>query len=587
MDQRIPMNTKSLQAHFRSDYEDFFAKNNLIVSGCFTAPLAPTGVGHVSKFMRIKFKLPIKMYLGVNTNQTGEIRFENFFIYNTIVHHFENHEFNAVVDNEEQKIIEFIKNFLKEHNKEQGLTINILSEGGRGFSLSFSSTFASVLAVALYRAVGKITEKDMANYEEFMQSEVFREIEITTWQIASFTRYGNSSGGLHVLCKSYTPGLFYCETFDTDIKAEKIKDLNRSFTSFTKLFNIEEHNYLPFDYAIVFSGSPNNSQKIEKAIQLDEKKFQKYQEFVDTKVLPITKLKKDVHFMQTLYGGVYNQFVDMFALSTVMILESLEKIYTEGEDNINTEHLIDTVNTVRYLFYMLEKDSSNFIEKFTSLFHEATNNKEKIGMVNSYSSKLGGSCLVIMKDGTNKKHFFETIEKLKSEYPDMQLPYASRIDGITKDGIQIEQNISAKIFSTYIQKDKVFCKNNQGECFLGNYNEIINAHKEGLLLDAIDNKIYLNGRKLTSTDLCSQTSTISILGKLLDNIGQDLENKELEISSYSKNKNEMLGKIVIPLISLIKKETDSKFPLICKGSMFNFYMKINASDFKVFIVKKI
>jgi hypothetical protein len=121
---------------------------------------------------------------------------------------------------------------------------------------------------------------------------------------------------------------------------------------------------------------------------LDEKKFQKYQEFVDTKVLPITKLKKDVHFMQTLYGGVYNQFVDMFALSTVMILESLEKIYTEGEDNINTEHLIDTVNTVRYLFYMLEKDSSNFIEKFTSLFHEATNNKEKIGMVNSYSSKL-------------------------------------------------------------------------------------------------------------------------------------------------------------------------------------------------------
>jgi hypothetical protein len=122
---------------------------------------------------------------------------------------------------------------------------------------------------------------------------------------------------------------------------------------------------------------------------------------------------------------------------------------------------------------------------------------------------------------------------------------------------------------------------------LWNYNEIINAHKEWLLLDAIDNKIYLNGRKLTSTDLCSQTSTISILWKLLDNIGQDLENKELEISSYSKNKNEMLGKIVIPLISLIKKETDSKFPLICKWSMFNFYMKINASDFKVFIVKKI
>ncbi|MEI8091529.1 MAG: hypothetical protein WCG98_04825 [bacterium] len=41
-------------------------------------------------------------------------------------------------------------------------------------------------------------------------------------------------------------------------------------------------------------------------------------------------------------------------------------------------------------------------------------------------------------------------------------------------------------------------------------------------------------------------------------------NKELEISSYSKNKNEMLGKIVIPLISLIEKETGERLPLICK-----------------------
>jgi len=83
-------------------------------------------------------------------------------------------------------------------------------------------------------------------------------------------------------------------------------------------------------------------------------------------------------------------------------------------------------------------------------------------------------------------------------------------------------------------------------------------------LDAIDNKIYLNGKKLTSADLCSQSSTISILGKLLENIGKDVGNKELEVSSYSKNKNEMLGKIVIPIISLLEKETGKKLPLICK-----------------------
>jgi hypothetical protein len=49
----------------------------------------------------------------------------------------------------------------------------------------------------------------------------------------------------------------------------------------------------------------------------------------------------------------------------------------------------------------------------------------------------------------------------------------------------------------------------------------------------------------------------------------------------------MTGKIVIPLIELIQKETGEKIPLICKGSIYDFYMKLNPSNFKVFIVRKI
>ncbi|MCX6823022.1 MAG: hypothetical protein NTX91_03410 [candidate division SR1 bacterium] len=581
------MNTKSLQNQFRNDYEEFFAKNDLIISGCFTGALAPTGIGHVSRFMRIKFKLPIKMYLGINGNQNGNICFSNFFIYNITAHNFENKELRDMVDGETSKIIEYIKSFLKENKKEQGIDINVLAEGGRRYSFSFSATFTAVLATALYLFVGKISSKDLENYEEFMKSDIFREIEITAREMSLLTRYGNASGGMHVLYKSYTPGLFYCEAFENNINIEEVKGLHRSFTPFSTLFDVEEHNYLPFDYAIIYSGSQRTYEKIEQGIQLDKKKFQKYQEFIEKSVLPITQLAKDIRFIEILKNGIYNQFVDMFSLSTVMILESLEKIYTEGEDINNIDHLIDTVNRVRYLFYMLEKKPSEFIEKFSSSFEETSHNKEKIGIVNSYSSKIGDNCMVIMKDGTNKKHFFEAIEKLKSEYPDVEVPYASRIDGISNDGIKIEQHISEKKFSSYIQKDKVFCKNNQGESFLGNYHEIINSHKEGLLLDGIDNKIYLNGKKLTSVNLCSQSSTISILGKLLDNIGKDVGNNELEVSSYSKNKNEMLGKIVIPIISLIEKETGAKLPLICKGSIYDFYMKLNTDDFKVFMVKKI
>ncbi|MEI6774142.1 MAG: hypothetical protein WCL18_05065 [bacterium] len=51
----------------------------------------------------------------------------------------------------------------------------------------------AVLSVSLYLFVGKITHKDLENYEEFMQSEMFHEIEMTSWQMALLTRYGNSS----------------------------------------------------------------------------------------------------------------------------------------------------------------------------------------------------------------------------------------------------------------------------------------------------------------------------------------------------------------------------------------------------------
>jgi hypothetical protein len=80
----------------------------------------------------------------------------------------------------------------------------------------------------------------------------------------------------------------------------------------------------------------------------------------------------------------------------------------------------------------------------------------------------------------------------------------------------------------------------------------------------IKNKIYINGRKLTSEDLHSQTATVDILKVLIENIGKDIFNKEFVVSSYSKNKNDMLGKIVLPLIELIERETGKKMPLICK-----------------------
>jgi len=47
-----------------------------------------------------------------------------------------------------------------------------------------------------------------------------------------------------------------------------------------------------------------------------------------------------------------------------------------------------------------------------------------------------------MKQGANRKHFFDTLERMKADYPDMVVNYMSRIDGVINDGVVLEQYIS-------------------------------------------------------------------------------------------------------------------------------------------------
>lgn len=61
-----------------------------------------------------------------------------------------------------------------------------------------------------------------------------------------------------------------------------------------------------------------------------------------------------------------------------MILENFKKIYAEGGDEMNINNLIDTINSTRHLFYILERTHSDFIENLTSIFHQESKNKEKI-----------------------------------------------------------------------------------------------------------------------------------------------------------------------------------------------------------------
>jgi hypothetical protein len=108
-----------------------------------------------------------------------------------------------------------------------------------------------------------------------------------------------------------------------------------------------------------------------------------------------------------------------------------------------------------------------------------------------------------------------------------------------------------------------------------------------LTLDLIKRKIYLDWEKLTSKDIHSQNTTVDLLEILLDKLWQDVSNKTLPKSSYSSNKNDMLWKIVLPLLKFVDDKKKLSFPLICKWSITDFYLKLKESDFEINVIKKI
>lgn len=187
----------------------------------------------------------------------------------------------------------------------------------------------------------------------------------------------------------------------------------------------------------------------------------------------------------------------------------------------------------------------------------------------------------------NRKHIEEINNLL---WYHLTLDYASNDDWFEINWAKIEQRKSKWIFwdftSEYIIKT-YSPKGNYSEWFdyINNMN-YYSKNKNSFVLDTVSNKILFDWKKITSQDLHSQSWTIDILKILLDNHWKEITNKQLINSSYSKNKNEMIGKIIIPFIKLFEKKTWEKLQFICKWSIYNFYIKIKLNKNPISIIER-
>ncbi len=156
--------------------------------------------------------------------------------------------------------------------------------------------------------------------------------------------------------------------------------------------------------------------------------------------------------------------------------------------------------------------------------------------------------------------------------------YSNFSDGIAHKGLIIEQYIGNEVFSKHFIGNSWELQDYTGKRTIGDFNCLVNKEEYDLILDVFNGKIYHKGQKLTSQDLSSQSTTIELVKLLFSSPTKEILNKDMSSSSYSKNKNEMTSKIIVPLERWVKDTIGKDCIIKASGSLseYSIYIKYNS-----------
>ena len=248
-------------------------------------------------------------------------------------------------------------------------------------------------------------------------------------------------------------------------------------------------------------------------------------------------------------------FVHDINTLNIKTLQWFYNLFIDKYSSTSVDAFIDTIQRIGQVSFSHQKENKLFFE-INYLFHQyKAFEDEMIGIFPFNTWKTGGSFLFVLKKWKSGKTIEKLINKLKDDWYDISLDYASWKDGYMSDWVKIEQFISKKIYSGYTKEWDLLYVDTNGYSYSQDYDTIIKNQIDGILLDTIGWRIYIRWVKLTSKEIHSQNTTIDLLKILIENLWKEVSNSKLPVSTYSQNKNELLGKIILP----IKKNSKRKF----------------------------
>lgn len=626
MNERIRANSANLQEVFPEVYADFFAKSSVAVS----VPCVFRWSGEFSMMFggpATLQKLPLRVYMGLELTSKPGITIGSFKIYDAPNKLFKN------ANDVERISIESAIDFILENPNElpamdvSGFKLHVISEIPYGHGLNRSDVIAAGLVSLFYVNAKKLKKAEINSWKtrtikQLIVDENSNLIKIHrfSWKLNSIYQGDVSSGGCSFasLVPSKNYPLLYCTEKRGGTIANHPKDCLPASTldnldiidstkfwaeNFEEIFDLPALRQWPFDFALIFTGTTRPILNYVKAAETIRSAYDQVANFTLNEMDNLMSIEdrqaKKVPFFYKLaqkeHGwGYWNACLEMTSASATRVIRALEMIFRRGPLDRETLRLTESINQCQSIVAYLNR----FYTKETYK-HPAYEIKDKIkeglgeyAAIKMTSIDYMGDFLLVAGYDTIRDELEKIIADTKKETEyNLFTEYLSWVDGFENEGLQIEQDLSEGIYSKYIKRGSMKVKHfNKGiHCATVVREEKLEESKEEIdvLLDAVEEKIYIQGQPISSKELHSQTTTIELLRQLIESENHHISNSEMRRSSYSTNRNELQSKILTPFSRLIERRTGKRLSIKINGGFEEFNVRMEPSDVKMCIVERV
>lgn len=567
----LRMHSLYLRETYNDVYKDFYIKNDLVISLPHVFRWSPI-VSMSERTIVMRQKLQTKIYMWVNKTIHNWVRICWVKSFNSQKEEYLDLQIRELINDDKLGKLETVVSWvLKEFWINYWIDIYILSEHMRGYGFWFMWSVFTLLSCLIHILAKKITYSDLEDYWSFIKSDIFDEIVALSLYMDR-----KCDGGPLWL----SPRVALMQTEEPVIQFWNAKVVKKWVAKYVleewcyRALTLSEITHtkkntvmnIPIDYWIISFGVAYDWIETRK-------KYIKFSKLYSDVCDFYNKLQSDfsLPWWETECDWVY--WISRFFWLNVM--KYFDKLLNSPWEAHYVNALIQTIIDAWIHDSLIDRERYNMLDTYYRFSKLKNFNEERIGLIPISTSKVWWTFLFTCRRNESRWTMNLLLDKLKEEwYKSVNYQYLSWRDWHCNEWLIVHQHISKSIYSEYVKQWSVLFKKANGDQYVWNHREILATEKRWLILDDIYWKIYINWEKLTHKHLRSQSATVEILSILREKQWQYIHNSEFPTSSYSKNKNEMIWKIILPLKTLVKETFDVELVIECKWSIFDFHVML-------------